>query len=345
MLCDYIYADLAKAASLYSQLTGGIVELRESTAEKAGLSDNKRHYDFKVFKHDAGGSSEERSAEKEVRKPHHALFVELEDALSRNGYLVDLTRSGASLKEPEIRESLRAALCLKVRGRAVIEDYARLKEIAVAFPEIAKLINRSARSNIESSPEYAVLLQRIASAEEKVRGADNREVRARAKSELDGAKRKMRSLVEESSEKVGAVEPWILEGLQTWINTYLSTIVNLRIYPSLERQDEHVFGHLKKEWLEDNDSASLHFTYGSFPSEELTIVGVVTSVPESAGEQFDPLAEFAKEASTPHESVERAFRGMFRGFDGFEQVIRTCRYPRVLVQPLVVYRGVEPKAP
>ncbi|MCI5119129.1 MAG: hypothetical protein D3913_14545 [Candidatus Electrothrix sp. LOE1_4_5] len=38
------------------------------------------------------------------------------------------------------------------------------------------------------------------------------------------------------------------------------------------------------------------------------------------------------------EAVERGFRSVFRGFEGFEQMVRTCRYPRVLVSPLLVYR-------
>jgi hypothetical protein len=55
---------------------------------------------------------------------------------------------------------------------------------------------------------------------------------------------------------------------------------------------------------------------------------------------FDPLAEFQQEHLTNEQSVEKGFRGLFRGFDGFEQMIRTCRYPRVLVYPLMVYRSV-----
>jgi hypothetical protein len=54
-LYDYIYVDFEKAISLYSQLTGGVVELRETQTEKGIAADNKRNYNFKVFKHDAGG--------------------------------------------------------------------------------------------------------------------------------------------------------------------------------------------------------------------------------------------------------------------------------------------------
>jgi len=38
-LYDYLYVDLPKVISLYSQITGGIVESRETTEEHAQSSD------------------------------------------------------------------------------------------------------------------------------------------------------------------------------------------------------------------------------------------------------------------------------------------------------------------
>lgn len=70
------------------------------------------------------------------------------------------------------------------------------------------------------------------------------------------------------------------------------------------------------------------------------MIGIVTSVPTEEGEQFKPLKEFEKGELGANESVEHAFRGLFRGFDGLEQMIRTCRFPRLLVHPLTVYRSV-----
>ena len=42
--------------------------------------------------------------------------------------------------------------------------------------------------------------------------------------------------------------------------------------------------------------------------------------------------EFGNEA----QSVESGFRGVFRGFGGLEEMIRTCRYPRIMVQPIAI---------
>lgn len=144
-LYDYIYVDLEKAISLYSQLIGGVVEVREVNKEMVQSADNKRHYDFKVFKHDAGGTDQDKSGVKETIKPHHSVLTELEEELAGKGYLIDLTdqSDSRSLRDPEFRAQLKGTLCLKVRGRAVIEDYERIKSIAHVFPEVVKLINKS----------------------------------------------------------------------------------------------------------------------------------------------------------------------------------------------------------
>jgi hypothetical protein len=103
---------------------------------------------------------------------------------------------------------------------------------------------------------------------------------------------------------------------------------------------------MKKDCFQDTDPNSFYFTFGAIPTEDLTMVGIVTSVPSETADSFTPLVEFEKESLADYEAVERAFRGVFRGFDGIDQIIRTCRFPRVLVQPLTVYRSVaEPLQP
>jgi len=106
-LYDYLYVDLDKAISLYSQLTGGVVEVRESQSGKGATSDNKRNYDFKVFKHAAGGTTNETEHDKTTIKPHHALLQELENELLSSGYLLDLASldDKTTLKDKELRKT------------------------------------------------------------------------------------------------------------------------------------------------------------------------------------------------------------------------------------------------
>jgi hypothetical protein len=246
-----------------------------------------------------------------------------------------------SLRDDELRTLLSNSLCIKVTGRAVIEDYDRLKGIASAFPDVVKLINRSVESNLRGSVEYKQLQAQLDTLGAQVKAEKDRNARATKDAQLKQAKASL-SAIAASAASVGSVDQWILDGLQTWIDTFLPGIINLRLYPSPGHPDEQFFGHLKREHFEDRDLSSFHFTYGSVPTEPISLIGIVTAIPTGTDDNFKPLAEFERDGLADTESVERAFRGVFRGFDGMEQMIRTCRFPRVLVQPLIVYRSVEP---
>jgi len=339
-LYDYLYVDLEKSISLYSQLTGGVVELRETQLEKGSTSDNKRNYDFKVFKHGAGGTTQETEQNRTTIKPHHALLQELEQELSSSGYLLDLSDidDGKTLKDAELRNTLKNALCVKCTGRIVIEDYERMKKIGQDFPDIIKLINRSQEDTLKETAKYQAIEQQIMDLEN-TQGDRNKKNRAKQKAkELQN---QIDSLIASFS-AVDMVPQWVLDGMGTWIDAFLPKISNIRVYPFPDHSDEHLFGHLDSSNFTIADPTAFHFTYGSFPTEKFTMLGIITSVPLDEEENFNPLQEFEKEELADYESVENAFRGMFRGFDGIEAMVRTCRYPRVLVHPILIYRETLP---
>jgi hypothetical protein len=342
-LYDYLYVDLPKVISLYSQLTGGVVESRETTHEHGRTADNKRAYDFKIFRHDAGGTADNRSGTRELIKPHHAVLAELEAELTRQGYLLDLNAgdSERSLRDPELRQLLASTLCVKATGRVVIEDYERMKGISKDFPEITKLVNKSIESGLKDSPAYKEAAAELQALGTELRKEKDRNRKAQKEERLRQLKRQLEE-VASSASKVNVVDQWVLDGFRTWVDAFIPGIINLRLYPSKHRPDEQVFGHLKREYFEDPNTSSFHFTYGTVPTELLSMVGILTAIPTESADPFDPLAEFQREGLQNNESVESAFRGLFRGFGGFEQMVRTSRYPRVLVQPVVVYRSVEP---
>lgn len=335
-LFDYIYVDLEKVISLYSQLTGGVVEFRETQSETVSTADNKRNYDFKVFKHDAGGSDQNKESDKAIIKPYHSLLQELESELLSSGHLLDLADlgEGKTLKDVGLRNILKNALCVKCTGRIVIEDYQRMKKIAQDFPDIVSLINRSHIDSLKDHPEYLRVAQEIERLE---RSSGDRNKKNKDKNRI----KELRSgldLLLASSTAVEITPQWILDGMGTWIDAFLPNITNIRVYPFEKENDEHVFGHLEASNFTVLDPTAFHYTYGSFPTEEFTMLGVITSVPSDNEENFVPLQEFEKEELDDDEGIESAFRGVFRGFDGMEAMVRTCRYPRVLVHPILVYR-------
>ncbi|WP_444823006.1 DUF6414 family protein, partial [Vibrio parahaemolyticus] len=48
---DFIYLDTDKVSSLYSQISGGLIQSVESLQSNTENNKNLRNYSFKVFKH------------------------------------------------------------------------------------------------------------------------------------------------------------------------------------------------------------------------------------------------------------------------------------------------------
>jgi hypothetical protein len=240
-LHDYIYVDIDKVCSLYSQLTGGMVVSREVDSEKSYTEDNKRKYDLKIFRLEAGGTGEDRSGSKAVMIPHHSVLTELEEELARRGYLIDLTDTSKdhSLRDDDLRRLLKTKLFIKVRGRSVIEDYERMKSIAQVFPEVLKLINKSAEASIQKLPIYGQMQEETLRLESAMKQKKDRNERARLEQQLKASKLSVEHLLS-SAGLIASIDQWILDGLKTWIDTFLSGIVNLRVYPRNDRTDEHV---------------------------------------------------------------------------------------------------------
>ena len=119
-------------SSLYSQLSGGVVQSFEASTTSSENSKNLRNYDFKIFKHESGGTESGAQSFKEIRASHHEIYNELENALFKHGYTVEI---GVDVTPHDIESGLAAdifekALCIKAEGYAVLEDYQRITRIA-----------------------------------------------------------------------------------------------------------------------------------------------------------------------------------------------------------------------
>ena len=88
-----------------------------------------------------------------------------------------------------------------------------------------------------------------------VKAEKDRNARATKEAQLKKARASLATMATSAS-SVGAVDQWILDGLKTWIDTFLPGIINLRLYPSFDHPDEQFFGHLKREHFEDRDQTN-----------------------------------------------------------------------------------------
>ncbi|MDD9177110.1 hypothetical protein PVK63_19770 [Aliivibrio sp. S2TY2] len=343
---DFIYLDTNKVSSLYSQISGGLVQSIESTQSNSEDSKNLRNYSFKVFKHEAGGTETESNQLKETRVSHHEVYNELETELFKHGYAAEL---GVDISKDEIESgeainSFENVLCIKAEGHVVFEDYQRLTRIAANYEAITGFINKSITSNIKDTPEYIEIYNQLEESRLEIKAMKNGSQKTQKKKQLEIVESQLEELT--TTRKVGAVEPWIIDGLKTWVNVFLPDIFNVRLYPFSDMENFHIMSNVKREFFLEQDIESVHFLYGSVPTIKVSLLGVITAIPKKDSITFEPLKEFDTETIDEEGnealSVENGFRGVFRGFDGLEAMVRTCRYPRIMVQPIAIYRSILP---
>ena len=309
-LVDYLYLDLPKLTSLQAQVSGS----------------------------GAGAQTAEQLA-----NASPAPLLALEAALAAQGYLLDLTPGGShrSLRDTSLRSALSKTLCVKLTGRAVIEDYRRIRRSIDALPEAVAFVNKSVQANVRNTDDYRQTELTIAAEAEQLKEDSDRDSRAATQSRIAQMKADLDDAISAATTATG-VEQWVLDGMKAWIDTYLSDIIKIRVYPSANFPDEQVLGNLKRECFQEQDLESLHFALGADPTSSITLVGIVTTVAAEDADAFDPLKEFDRETLSNSQTFEKGSSEALKSINALEQLTRTCHFPRVMVQPLMVYRSFAP---
>jgi hypothetical protein len=339
-LRDLLYLDFDKAASIWSQFDQGLLE-RASVAEDTGR-DQSAGTKFGIpgiAEANLGVDYVQKRSTLHSRTLHHDLLQRVEERLGRAGLVIDLdaTLHRAETSAEHIREVLGNRPYLRVSGHSVIEDYRRILAVGEKFNDIVAFLSKAAQDAIKKTPQYVQLQQSIAAARESAENAPDRNQRAIQRSQVKALERQ----VEESLKpQIPSLEPWLIDGMRLWIDTFMTSRINFRIYPFPECPSFQVLCNLKRDCFVDSDLEHLLYGYGPRPNVPLAVFGLVTSLPPLIEAPFDPMAEFAKGTSLSEKAAfEKAFRGIFVGMEALEGMIRYSRYPNVTVHPIAVYRS------
>lgn len=340
-LRDLIYFDVGKTSSLLSQLERGLVtEVQDERAEERDER-NIRTYDFKLFQPEFGGVATEKRAQIATKIFHHDLLDRVERALFSGGYALDLN---AAMIEQDasaaiIRETLAEYSCVRVTGLASIEDYQRLTHIAERLNPVLEFIERCGRSTLESSEEYQALRQMVEEQKAVAQREKDRNKRAAAMKQVKESERKLEGLLAEAL-KLDRIEPWLVDGIQLFVDTFLKNRVVMRLYPFHEVPEFGVLANLKRDSFVDTDIENVLFAYGPRPNLQISVLGIVTSMPSIGEHPLERIriAQKLQSQKSEEEAFEEGFRGAFEGIEELERFVRYSRYPNVTLYPLAVYR-------
>ena len=246
-LRDLLYLDWEKAASIFSQLQGGLLSETQESAEKARERRAGLGLALGPLRPEVGGSAAERASIVETRVLHHDLLLAIEDALFLGGAAVDLA-SYASAEEA--RTAAASSAYIRVEGWAALEDNARVDHIAANFLDVIGIIRRSLTAGLlEESPELQDLRTKLDEQREAANTgtkAHRAEARRRA-AQLEAQLNSVLARVAES--QVPAPSAETIEDIRKWIEVFSTERIIARFYPFEVDPGYHVVAPLKQDFF------------------------------------------------------------------------------------------------
>lgn len=280
-LRDLVYLDFEKAASVFSQIEGGLLRETQSSVEAGmdgGIS-GELNVGFAKVGSRLGAS--DKSLELSSRVLHHDVLARIESWLASEKILLDMNDVFRGMKPSE--DEIRAAMVggppyVRAEGWVMLEDYRRMSEIAANFNSLMAFLIRCSTDTAKKSPEYQELSAQLTEMKERAKAQPNRDERAREVERVKSIERQLEAMLEGAASG-GKVEDWLVQGIMQLVELFKRDHVNLRLYPFEERPGFQLLANLKPNCFVDGDLGNFRFAYGIKPNVKLTVLGIVTSMP------------------------------------------------------------------
>jgi hypothetical protein len=326
---DFIYLDIDKLYSLYSQLFEGVVgQIVQSFAEGDSTKNTQKGLPL------SGKSLDSRVAAASVRTENKILYDHMYDRLEQR--IAPSLVSGKDISAENIKEKFGRSFLVKATGSAEIEDYGRMEAFLEKFNDVAEAIAYAAVTKLD--------LGAIKELEANIAEVANRNKRRIAQERLK--KLSPDRLAKEFAANQGLLQDQkMLDNLILLISTFHGKAFEVTIVPPASVGKLAFRGVLDKKWLRV-DPDQLNALYGGFAEAEWTIVGHVTHLP---GEAM-PISETAPNTETATErsaegkapSMRDPYRNMFRSSRVLERMfMESDQRTEIVVSPIAIYRAMQ----
>ena len=313
---EFIYFDLEKALSIYSQLEDGLIQ-----EEKVGsVKGEALHPEFGVnlFGLNAGlGGEKSSSHQKFLSKVlHHNVLNRLENSLSSVNLLTDLNKISAKDQDTILSE-IEGASYIKASGPSTFENLRRLNRM---LPDINKTIDFLNECRASGVPTAKELMTSGVS-------------KADAQKQIAVMKQAIRNDI------VARLDDKMLKGMVKFFKDYLEERIVFRSQPFDSCKEVQVRAQLKDSCFLTDDEDHLSFSYGLNPKMDITVIGLITSMPakdESLNHQFDPTINIDGDMG----AMEEKLRNFIEAFENLKSMVSFDRYPVITVYPVAIYRSI-----
>ncbi len=343
---DLIYFDFDKAASIVSQIEGGMI--KEYHDEEGSSRDIGGGLDVRLAK--IGGSATDTTSKLVVKSVHHDLLVRVEEALFEKRVALDIN-SILSTEIDEIddlREMITESPYIRAEGFCCFNDYERMKRFINGVEMLANFQIGSAFHSTGKVDEYYALQEAIDQQVRQLAASTDQNKQRSARIKLVKLKEKKKSLESElSHSRIDENLPsWMANSLNEFIDLFMPRRNTFILQPDGRFEDFKVISNLKRECIVDTDWEHVVFAYGSKPNVKLTVFGLVTSIPEYSQSNANHfVSDSAQPINNGIRQLTHAFTSAFDGIQPFEQIGQITWYPSVTVYPIAVYHSVNVKDP
>lgn len=325
MVRDFIYVDVERLYSLYSQVFEGVADQIIQSYVDGVLS-----RDFQKGPILQGSSIEAQVAEVSRRTENKFLYDHMYNRLEAS--INEAILEPEALSSENYRTVLKQASVIKVRGSAEIEDYKRIRVFLEKFNSLAEAIAYSSAVSEESKAGIRDL-------ENSIRGLRDRNKRARASEQL----RRLKEPKHLAREMGLSQDEKLLSNLGLFTEMFYPDGFEITIIDERGSGNVVFRGVLDKRWLRVQPDM-LRALYGGFVESKWTMVGQLTYVPgvESPEVNGGLTIQTTKEGEKEIPSMRDSFRNMFRACRVFEAIfLESKQRVEVLLCPLSIYREIE----
>lgn len=295
---NFIYMDLDSLYSLYSQVFEGVAEqITQKTLNQLSRA-NSVHAP-------TGQSLDTEVAEASLRTETTILYDHMYNRLEEEiGQAIELPEG---LTPNNFAEKLANSFLVKARGKAEIEDYARIKQFTEQFNEIVEGIAYASINTLEPLKELQQQIPNTIQALQASLKGKNDTQRREIHQQIQQLKKVQdpKEFLKETAVALGLrQDPILLSHISNWLEVFYPNGYEITIVPQTQ-SDRVVFrGILDRKFLRLHPQY-LRSLYGGYVNTEWVIVGQVTYLPGTGIPDLEttPLYEDTLSTSVPAETL------------------------------------------
>lgn len=317
---EFIYLDVPKLFSLYSQVFEGISEkIVEERINQIITGETQISF---IKQSESSSQALEASRRVESGILHDHMYNRLEKKIEST--MIDASK----INKDKIKEKLSECPIIKISGRSEIEDYERLNILLEKFNEISTII---AYSMIIGNPELQASINELQTKLTTLSGKQKKNIESQL-NELKDSKK--------LAEKQGlAQDPMMLKNLKSFGEIFNPNGYDI-VITSNNLPDIHYRGVLNRNWLRI-DPQLMRQLFGGQSEAPWSMVGTVTHIQGT----FINLSKILENTVIQQMQNEEnpmmldSYRGMFRQLRIIERMFIESKVDtEIIVYPIAIYR-------